>query len=247
MLRPDAFRDAVSRAARTGAQKRGTAALVIPDYAARMAVLDFEEFPSSEEDRLALLRFRLKKSVPFHVDDAKLGYSIQLSQPRRIEVLALAIARPILNEYEMVLTGSGLRVGLVVPSCIAALPLYPSSPTALSLVAKLAGKTLSVLLLQGDQVRLLRCLDLAAREEGVEASVTQSVLDMLQQTFAFAEDQIGEQVIRLSFCGFGPEAEMVGTRAEQEFGVPYGVVRSRYGAPTQENAGLLGLLERYAA
>ena len=78
-----------------------------------MAVLDFEEFPSDEEQRLALVRFRLRKSVPFPIDEAQVSCSVQVqdSAQKRIEVLAVAVARPVLSEYEDLLHSAGFQVG----------------------------------------------------------------------------------------------------------------------------------------
>jgi type IV pilus assembly protein PilM len=246
LIHPQFFREIVDRSAPVPSPRRNSAALVIPDYAVRMAVLDFEEFPSGEEERLALLRFRLRKSVPFHVEEARLAYSVQLHEPKRIEVLAVAIARPILVEYESVLAEAGYRVGLVLPSTVAALPLFMTPDNGLTLVMKAAGTTLSVLLLEAGRVRLARCLDLAAGEEVTDYS-NESVLDLVQQTVAFAEDQIGARVSRILLCGFGARTETIGALAGSEFQVPYENVRSKFGPASAENAGLLGLLERYAA
>lgn len=246
MVRPQSFRDALTRM--DPAPQRGqTAALVIPDYAVRMAILDFEAFPSGEEERSALIRFRLRKSVPFHVEEAQVSYSIQLQEQKRIEILAVAIAGPILNEYESLFHDAAFRIGIVTPSSIAALPLYATNETGLTMVAKIAGTTFSVLLLQQGRVRLVRCLDLAAGEADTTVQSDETVLDLLQQTLAFAEDQLGERPRRLLLCGFGPQTDSVGRLAEQEFQIPYALVRSKYGAASQTNAGLLGFLERYAA
>lgn len=246
LVRPQSFREILELSAPLANPRHNNAAMVIPDYAVRMTILGFEEFPAGEEERIALLRFRLRKSVPFHVEDASVTYAVQTQEPKHIEVLVVAIARPILVEYESVLTEAGYRVGLVLPSTLAALPLFVSSQSGLSLVMKTAGTTLSVLLLQGGRVRLARCLDLAAGEESTEYA-DESVVDLVQQTAAFAEDQIGAKVDRILLCGFGPRTETIGMLAGTEFHVPYENVRSRFGAATQENAGLLGLLERYAA
>ena len=247
LTKPQLYRDALKRSFGTDGKGTGTA-LVIPDYAVRMAILDFEEFPASEADRTALLRFRLRKSVPFHIDEAQLSYSVQLEEPKRIEVLAVAVAHPILHEYEQLFTDVGYRVGLVAPSSIAALPLCRDSGKGLTLLAKAAGTILTVFLLQQGRVRLVRCLDLAAAaEEGEESTERESVLPILQQTLAYAEDQIGEPVGQLLLCGFGSETDVVGRNVETEFGIPYAPVRSKFGAASRENAGLLGLLEQYEA
>ena len=56
-----------------GHRKR-RAALILPDYCARVAVLDFDTFPTDPDEQLALVRFRMKKSVPFEVDSAMVSY-----------------------------------------------------------------------------------------------------------------------------------------------------------------------------
>jgi type IV pilus assembly protein PilM len=261
LLRPNLYRDALTQIAGSAAQaaqgntngiKRATAGLVIPDYAVRMAILDFEDFPAGEEERTALIRFRLRKSVPFHIDEAQLSYSIQVNEPKRIEVLAVAVARPILDEYEGLFAAAGYRIGLVTPSSIAALPLWSSAEGGLNIVAKSAGSILSVLLLEQGRIRLVRCLDLsnsddedAVGREPEPQDVT--ILALLQQTLAYAEDQIGQPARRLILCGFGAGTDTLGRLAEQELGVPYVPARSKFGAASQHNAGLLGLLEQYAA
>ncbi len=81
----------------------------------------------------------------------------------------MAIARPILDEYETLLSAAGYKVGLVMPSSIAVLPLCIQSPSqaerGITVVAKTAGSTLTVLLLDGGRVRLVRCVDLADENE----------------------------------------------------------------------------------
>ncbi|MFL6351356.1 MAG: hypothetical protein ACJ74Z_05845 [Bryobacteraceae bacterium] len=253
LLKPHLYRDALaqvsgeSAAGRSATTKHAATGIVIPDYAVRMAILDFEEFPAGEEERAALIRFRLRKSVPFHIDEAQVAYSVQVNEPKRIEVLAIAIARPILGEYETLFAAAGYRVGLVTPSSIAALPLCTAPESGLRVVAKVAGSTLSVLLLEQGRVRLVRCLDLAAGEDDEVERGDFNILALLQQTLAYAEDEIGQPATHLLLCGFGPETDTFGRLAQEELRIPYTSVRSRFGTASQQNAGLLGLLEQYAA
>lgn len=246
---PQLYRDALRRIATPGdnPRRRAAAALVIPDYSTRITVVDLEDFPASEDDRMALLRFRLRKSVPFPIDEARLSYAIQKNEPRAVEVLAAVVARPILEEYERLLSDAGFRVGTVLPSSLAALRLCHSGEIGLTVLAKIAGSVLSVLLLDGKQVKLARCVDLADQSGRIDEGEERMVIPLLQQTLAFAEDNLGQPVSRLLLCGFGPDTEAVGGKVQAALGVPYGALRSRFGTASQVNAGLLGLLERYAA
>src|SRR6476661_2379613 len=54
--------------------KRRDAALIIPDYCTRIAVLDFDDFPSDSKEQLSLVRFRMKKSVPYDVESAAVSF-----------------------------------------------------------------------------------------------------------------------------------------------------------------------------
>src|SRR5580700_9260308 len=66
---PAAFTAAVKALATTHAGRKGKdAALILPDFSTRTTVLDFDTFPSDPEEQLGLIRFRLKRSVPFDVE-----------------------------------------------------------------------------------------------------------------------------------------------------------------------------------
>jgi len=247
LLKPQLYREALPRVAGGAGGRRATTALVIPDYAARIAILDFENLPPKEEDRMGLLRFRLKKSVPFPIDEAQVAYAVQLEQAARVEVLVVAIARPILTEYESIFTDAGYRLGLVLPSSLAALRLCDPKEAGLTLLVKAAGSTISVILAERGRIRLVRSLDLTGEEGPWQRPAAEAVMPLLQQTFAYCEDQIGQPAARLLLCGFGPETDSLGQLAELEFGIASAPVRSRLGIASQENAGLLGLLEQYAA
>jgi hypothetical protein len=152
---------------------------------------------------------------------------------KKVEVIAATIARSVLTEYETLLRNFGYQVGLVVPSSLAALPLYPVLPGALTLVAKLSGSVFSIVV-----------LDLAS-EESLPEDQPELMSTLLQQTFAFAEDEWNRPVQHLVLCGFGSATDDMGAVFEREFGVSWTPLRSRFGAPVQENAGLLGMLEQY--
>jgi len=75
VLDPDEFVSAVRSLAGTqAARKRRDVALILPDFSARISVLDFDAFPYDPKQQLPLVRFRLKKSLPFDIDAAAISY-----------------------------------------------------------------------------------------------------------------------------------------------------------------------------
>src|SRR6185369_11141652 len=97
VLRPEALSAKVSAlVAAGGNRKRRKAVLILPDYCARIAVLEFDAFPAEPSEQLALVRFRLKKSVPFDVESAVVSYHAQpvtgKNGAKRFEVVVVAAA-----------------------------------------------------------------------------------------------------------------------------------------------------------
>ena len=254
LLKPQLYREALA-VTNGKAPKRANSAIVIPDYAVRMAVIDFEQFPSGEAERIALVRFRLRKNIPFPIDEARISYSIQFTNEKLVEVLVVAIARPILEDYERIFLDAGYRVGMVLPSSLAALQLCQTPSRGVTLLAKATGFTLTAILLEPGRVRLIRCVDLTTGEEvpgltqerTTAANSVKTMMPLLQQTFAYAEDQLGEAVSQVILCGFENETEQLGSRISADFGIPFLPLKSKFGSASLENAGLLGMLEKYAA
>ena len=56
-----------------GAQGRELIAIV-PDAACRIALLDFDTLPERKEEANAMVRFRLKKALPFDAEKAAISY-----------------------------------------------------------------------------------------------------------------------------------------------------------------------------
>jgi type IV pilus assembly protein PilM len=228
ILRADAAASLVNRIVAPGnSRKRRPAALILPDFAARVSVLDFDSFPASPEEQTPLVRFRVKKSVPFDIDSASVGYFAQpAAGSKKIEVVAVTVSFEILARYEALFRGANLHPGEVTTATVAALHLYREPGTAV--IAKLADKTLTVAVAAQGRLKLFRCLPL---EDGSD----EEILGVLNPTFAYVEDELGQKVPKLITCGF--DRPIAGLR------VPAEPLRSRLGTPGPHNAGLLGYLE----
>jgi type IV pilus assembly protein PilM len=230
LLQPAAVTAALARIAPLNGAKRRPAAVILPDYAARVSLLDFDSFPSSPEEQLPLVRFRVKKTIPFDIDSAAVSYWAQPASTRagvkKVDVIAVTVSHEILARYEAVFRAANLHPGEVTTSGLAALNLYHAGGVAV--IAKLTGNVLTVMAVEDGRLRLFRCLT-------IEENSDEEILAVLNPTFAYIEDELGRKPEKLLLCGFAQTPE--GLNLEME------PLRSRLGTPNAYNAGLLGYLE----
>jgi len=230
LLRPDALASVLARIAPPNGNKRRPATVILPDYAARVSLLDFDSFPSSPEEQLPLVRFRVKKTIPFDIDSAAVSYWAQPASTKagvkKVEVVAVTVSMEILARYEAIFRNANLYPGEVTTSGLAALGLYNAEGVAV--IAKLTGNVLTVMAVDNGQLKLFRCLT-------IEGGSDEEILAVLNPTFAYIEDELGQKPEKLLLCGFSKPIE--GLHVEME------PLRSRLGTPNAYNAGLLGYLE----
>jgi type IV pilus assembly protein PilM len=107
--------------AERGAGRLRDVTLVVPDSAVRVLFLDFDQLPTKTVEALPLVRFRLKKLLPFDADDAMVSYQVMSNEKGTIKLLAVAIPKAVLEEYEAMVLAAGYQPGAVLPSTLAAL------------------------------------------------------------------------------------------------------------------------------
>jgi type IV pilus assembly protein PilM len=231
--------DAFSQTVRSliSSQKRKEVALILPDFCTRIAVLDFDSFPSEPKEQASLIRFRLKRSLPFDAESAVLSYFAQPVLRKHIDVVAVMSPQEIVARYEAPFRAAGLNPGVVTTSSMAALEL--ASESGLSVIAKITGRVITVLAREKSTLKLVRCLE-------IPSSHLDDVSAVLAPTLVYVEDNLGGRAERLILCGFGPQSEEAQRRFEPEFGIAVEIMRSPLGVPGENNAGLLGYLRSIA-
>jgi type IV pilus assembly protein PilM len=129
---------------------------VLPDAAVRVVLLDFETLPTGREEAEGVVRFRLRKSLPFDVDKARVSYQTETTGAG-VRVVAAVALKNVLEDYETAFREAGFSPGVVLPSMLAALGGAPAtSPT---LVVKVDAHTTSIAILDHGQLLLFRTLE----------------------------------------------------------------------------------------
>ena len=129
---------------------------VLPDAAVRVVLLDFETLPARREEAEGVVRFRLRKSLPFDVDQAKVSYQAETASTG-VRVVAAVSLNSVVQDYEAAFREAGFIPGVVLPSMLAALGAAPADkPT---LVVKVDAHTTSISILDHGQLLLFRTLE----------------------------------------------------------------------------------------
>lgn len=165
-----AIRGALEQIGERGNGRDANLTLVIPDSAVRVLLLDFEALPGRAVEALPLVRFRLKKLLPFDSDDAMVSYQVMSSSKAGVRVLAVAIPRDVLSEYETVAREAGFEPGAVLPSTLACLAALEDAEATLLVNANPLGVTVAIV--RSGVLLLHRSVDLQEHAMGTAAAHT---------------------------------------------------------------------------
>jgi len=227
---PSALRDTISSAlSALGARPGRDIAVVVPDASVRIVLLDFEVLPEKRQEADAVVRFRLKKSLPFDVDKASLSYDVYRG-PGGIRLVAAVTLTSVVEEYERAVLDAGYAPGVVLPSTIAALGAVDGSrPT---MVLKVDRNTTSVAMVNNDQLLLFRTLDTGSGNEADSERLAEDVYPSI----VFFQDTYGVNVERLLVAGSTP-IQQIAPALEAQTGMRVQELVSSVALPSSMAAG----------
>lgn len=132
-------------------------ALVLPDIAVRLAVLAVDSIPRRREEVQDLVAWRLKKSLPYRVDEALLRWE---TFPGTVDgkrlLLAAAVRRRVLEEHESLLAEARLPVGSVTASTLTLAEAVPAPEDRDVLLLNVGRSWFSILVTRGREPLFFR-------------------------------------------------------------------------------------------
>jgi type IV pilus assembly protein PilM len=214
---------------------------ILPDTSVRVVLLDFETLPSKRDEAEAVVRFRLKKSLPFDPADARISYHAQ-STGKGTRAVAAVVLKTVLEEYESAFRDAGYSPGLVMPSMLAALGAADAErPT---LVVKVDARTISIAILDQEQLLLFRTLE---NVRGVTITGDQ-LAEEVYPSVVFFQDTYKLNIERVYVAGL-PEAGVAAPALKNQSGaqveelIATSQIGSTTGAvPRWRMAGVVGAL-----
>lgn len=221
--------DQVLRAVAPGEHK---VSLLLPDPVARVSLLNFQSLPSTRRELVEMIRFRMGKALPFKAEDAAMDLmpvGTAKGAPSAGAVLAVFMHRPILDQYEGLLTARGYWPGLVGLSTLELYNLFRGTLQAGVadrdvMLLNLTRHALTLLIVSRGQIIFYRCKPHpgGAAAESSFAGVKREIYTSL----AFYQEKllgrgIGKVWVRAAGVGEAEAIEAAGTEA----GCPVEVLR----------------------
>jgi type IV pilus assembly protein PilM len=226
-------------------KRRREISVLLPDLSARVSVLTFDQVPDKHEEALSLIKFRLKKTVPFDIEEAAISWEAAGN-----EITVAVTPRGIVRQYESLFEQLGYLPGRVAVSTLAGIHLMVDSgePNAGSMLLRKTGRAMTIAISSKGRLRMMRTLDLAAAlDMAAEADETIDAAGLFHDIYSsavFYQDTYGAAVDRIVETGFGDQAEPLWAQIEAELGVrpkPLIIPGTTPGAEGDEQSPYLGI------
>lgn len=178
--------------------------LILPDAYTRVLLLDFDTLPPKAQDALALIRFRLRKLVPFDADSAAVSYQIvravdAAAKNGPVQAVVAATPAEIREEFESLVRGADREPGVVLPATLAALAALPDSGS--HLLVHTGSDSVTTAITRNGELLLYRGSELADTEP---AELAQAVL----VAAAYYEDTVRKSLEEVWVAGLEAPAEL---------------------------------------
>ncbi len=187
-------------------------AMILPDTVIRVFLQHFEEFPRTAAEAVPMLRWKLKKSVPFEADETLISYMRQAPREAGVDVVTALARFRIVREYESLVEGIGLRPGVVLSSSLAAISLLEDGkPT---LLARVSGSALTTAIVRHGVLCGYRCTELPAPGANL---TPQMLLEEIFPVAAYYQDTWQESIQSVRVAGLDSRLAEFVRPLEDEF------------------------------
>lgn len=187
-------------------------ALLLPDPVIRVFVQHFDEFPRNAQEAIPMLRWKLKKSVPFEVEETLISYMRQPAKAEGVDIVTALARLRIIKEYEALVETNALRPGVVLSSTLAAVSLLSDGkPT---LLARVSGTSLTTAITREGVLAGYRCTELPSHAGEI---TPQMLLEEVFPLAAYYQDTWREGIQAVRLAGLGNRFQEFVHPLEDEF------------------------------
>ncbi len=216
-------RDLLARADATGARR---IALCLPDYLSRVSVIELPDAPRTKAETNEVLKFSLKRSLPFDANDARLAF--ERLPAKKPTYLTGVMHESVVSGYEDFFEELGLHVGLILPASVSMLRML--SPVASKYLApdadyffvNLERDYFTVCLVRHrDTPVILRTLGMRGPEDGTTAYSREDLVQEIIPTAIYYREKLGGTTLsRVFYRSLRPDLGNISELLEEQFETP---------------------------
>ena len=225
VIQPEAVRTALRKVLNRVPPRGAPLALLIPDPVVRVFILPFDVLPRRADEALPLLRWRLKKSVPFDVDETVVSWMRQTGKENALEVVTAVARQRIVREYEDLVEALDVKSRVILSSTLAALPLLGDSGA--TLLVRMSGRTMTTVITRDNNLSIYRSTEMSGDAGALDV---QAMLDEIFPAVAYYQDTWGNSPDRARISGFGAREEVFRRALAGELKCPVGALADSEGA-----------------
>lgn len=164
VLEPAALAPLLEQARDAVSPGGGPLTLCLPDAVARLALIPSDTLPRTEKQLRELVGWRMKKTLPFRLEEARLATQVFSTGDGRHVLLAAAVRERLLAEYEELFDAAGFQVGDVTLSTLALSGQAPQAADGDTLLLNVGDGWFSLFIFSGDEPLFFRCKGLPEGE-----------------------------------------------------------------------------------
>ena len=150
----------------------GKISLILPDNLAKVSLLTLPERPASRRHLDELVRAKMRRGVPFKLEEARISYQLLPGDGRGASVLVLLVRGSIVERFETALSALGARAGLVDISTPNLVNLYRATIAAASknggdaALLNCSDNYFSLVIVRNENLIFFRCKTFAIEDPG---------------------------------------------------------------------------------
>lgn len=201
--------------------KTARISLALPDASAKVSLHPLDTLPGNENEKQQLLRWKLKKTVPFNIDEAHVS-SLDHKLPNgKHLVLTVCIHREVLAQYEEAFQKLGIHAGYICLSSFATFELLSKLESDLGqrsvLLLRVLPSGVSSLIVQEGRVVLFRQTDVGEEAPLSPAVGLPNLFDEIHPCVTYYQDKLSAQPLDKIYvaCPQDPPAAVLSSLSER--------------------------------
>ena len=188
--------------------------VALPDASVKISFLEFEDIPKEREKIIELIKWNLKKALPFSSHEAIVDFQVldtPSGESRSYRLIATLIKKDVLEQYENLLSGCHLIPDVIIPSSFALYNLYHDRVLEIPLCAivALSKKKIIVIVAKHGKPCFHRSKELDSERDALREILT---------SLNYYQDIDGEVPARIYLVDNGLEAVQLKADIEMYFG-----------------------------